>query len=309
MRKDLTVKRKRHEKNNTNRSLDSSDDNSTPMTESQIIILNESSNNTVKKSSKTKNKKHSNEIKKSSTMFDGPSISCEFNEDDEATRGSTEYSLTSQTNPDSVLHMKTLLANTIQASSTMMDDDNGNETQSDNEQENENEMEIENQSQNQNQNQNQQQNEYEDENNIYAAKINELSAKLKEYEETIKKNAEIKRLRMTTIGNLYYCFLNLFFLFLEIPTDVAIQNYLIFFADKVKRNSGEYKFVGNLAAEAKTLGIQLPELKKALESRAPITSIARGLFQVIVPQHRRNVNHWNELDADILVKEEALLSM
>ncbi|CAF4903266.1 unnamed protein product, partial [Rotaria sp. Silwood2] len=81
----------------------------------------------------------------------------------------------------------------------------------------------------------------------------------------------------------------------------------MYLGDKTRQQSTEYKFTGNLVDEAKTLGINVDQLNEILNSKAGTTSVARDLFQAIVPENRRKVDRWNQLDEDIFIKEKLLI--
>ncbi|CAF0910775.1 unnamed protein product [Rotaria sordida] len=257
MKKHLIAQKKQQEKNNTPPSLNVSNESYSPLSSSQITISNESSDTLVKKYSRIHKKKNVNQPNKHSTMITSTLISNEsdlYEEDDETTSGSVEYSLSSSTKPNEIVKTNTVTNNTTESSSTLMENN---------------------------------------EDNPYAQKIRELSSKVKEQEAIIKnQSAEIKRLQMITI---------------EIPTDEAVQNFLMYLGDKTRQQSTEYKFTGNLVDEAKTLEINLHQLNEILNSQAGVTSVARDLFQIIVPENRRKVDRWNQLDEDILFKEKLLI--
>ncbi|CAF4143789.1 unnamed protein product, partial [Rotaria sordida] len=257
MKKYLIAQKRQQEKNNTTQSLNVSNESYSPLSSSQITISNESSDTLVKKYSRIHKKKNVNQPNKHSTMITSTLISNEsdpYEEDDEATSGSVEYSLSSSTKPNEIVKMNTITNNITESSSTLMENN---------------------------------------EDNPYAQKIRELSSKVKEQEAIIKnQSAEIKRLQMITI---------------EIPTDEAVQNFLMYLGDKTRQQSTEYKFTGNLVDEAKTLEINLHQLNEILNSQAGVTSVARDLFQIIVPENRRKVDRWNQLDEDILFKEKLLI--
>ncbi|CAF4345374.1 unnamed protein product [Rotaria sp. Silwood2] len=242
MKKHLIAQKRQQEKNNTTQSLNVSNESYSPLSSSQITISNESSDNLVKKYSRIHKKKNVNQPNKHSTMLSSTLISTEsdpYEEDDETTSGSVEYSLYSSTKPNETVKMNTTMVNITESSSTLMEDN---------------------------------------EDNCYAQKIRELSNKVKEQEAIIKnQTAEIKRLRTTTLG------------------------------DKTRQQSTEYKFTGNLVDEPKTLGINVDQLNEILNSKAGTTSVARDLFQAIVPENRRKVDRWNQLDEDIFIKEKLLI--
>jgi hypothetical protein len=81
------------------------------------------------------------------------------------------------------------------------------------------------------------------------------------------------------------------------------------FAAKIRQQTTAYKYEGNLTKDAKSLGLRVDQLNEVVKCKAPITSIARELFKQMVPEHRRQVDRWNDLDPDVLVKETILISM
>jgi hypothetical protein len=98
-------------------------------------------------------------------------------------------------------------------------------------------------------------------------------------------------------------------IFLDIPTDVAVQNYILSLAAKVRQQTITFKYEGDLAKDATSLGLKVYALNEALKMKTGITSVARELFKMIVPEHRRQVDHWNDLTEDVLLKEKILIGM
>lgn len=93
------------------------------------------------------------------------------------------------------------------------------------------------------------------------------------------------------------------------PQDAGTQNFLIRFVEKIRLNTYGHKFNGDLVKEARTLGINVSQLNKALKHDVSITRVAREIFQAMVPEERRCVEHWNKLDPDVKFKESLLISM
>ncbi|CAF1629893.1 unnamed protein product [Rotaria magnacalcarata] len=130
-------------------------------------------------------------------------------------------------------------------------------------------------------------------NNIYLEKVKDLFLKVNQQAKKIKQQtAEIKRLRLTTI---------------EIPKETIIQEYILYLADKVRHQTSSHKYIGNLKNDAINLGLSIDQLNEILKSRGAVTTIARDLFKKIVPEVRRQVDHWNQLEADVLLKEKVLI--
>ncbi len=97
------------------------------------------------------------------------------------------------------------------------------------------------------------------------------------------------------------------FLFLEIPTDPSVQSFLISFGDEIRQKTTDYKFNGNLSKEAKCLGLNIVQLNEALKLRGGVNIIARELFKFMVDENCRQVDSWNELSPEVLVKEKLLI--
>ena len=70
-----------------------------------------------------------------------------------------------------------------------------------------------------------------------------------------------------------------------------------------------FKYEGNLSKDATRLGLNIHKLAEVLKVKGPITSTARDLFKIIVPERDRQVDHWNDLKEDVLVKEKILIGM
>ncbi|CAF4071104.1 unnamed protein product [Rotaria sordida] len=128
---------------------------------------------------------------------------------------------------------------------------------------------------------------------IYLDRINQLSLKVQQQAQLLKqRDAEIKRLQSTMI---------------EIPTDQATQDYICHMGDKIRQNTKEHIYVGNLTDDARLLGINVQQLKEILNMEDAITSIAREIFKKMIPEHKRTVKHWNDLPEDIILKEKLLI--
>ncbi|CAF1544526.1 unnamed protein product, partial [Rotaria sordida] len=129
MKKYLIAQKRQQEKNNTTQSLNVSNESYSPLSSSQITISNESSDTLVKKYSRIHKKKNVNQPNKHSTMITSTLISNEsdpYEEDDEATSGSVEYSLSSSTKPNEIVKMNTITNNITESSSTLMENNEDN---------------------------------------------------------------------------------------------------------------------------------------------------------------------------------------
>lgn len=100
-----------------------------------------------------------------------------------------------------------------------------------------------------------------------------------------------------------------FFFVSEIPKDPIIQEYIVSFADKIRAQTSARKYQGHLVNDSVSLGLTVDQLEKIMKPNNSTTSIARELFKEMVPENRRYVSHWNQLDEDILMKEKTLISM
>ncbi|CAF3871082.1 unnamed protein product [Rotaria sp. Silwood1] len=130
-------------------------------------------------------------------------------------------------------------------------------------------------------------------NSIYLERIQDLCLKVKQQAKIIKQQTvEIKRLRSTTI---------------EIPKEPLIQGYILYLGDKVRQQTSLHKYEGNLENDAIQLELPIDQLNEILKSKGGITTIARDLFKNIVPESRRQVDNWNQLEEDVLLKEKVLI--
>ncbi|CAF3836640.1 unnamed protein product [Adineta steineri] len=131
------------------------------------------------------------------------------------------------------------------------------------------------------------------ESDILIDKINQQSAQINRLKQIIKeRDIEIKRLRSTTI---------------ELPTEQGTRDYICYMADKIRQNTTEYKYTGNLSKDAKCLGIDVVQLNECLTAKASVTTIARNIFKKIVPENKRTVSCWNDLPEEVLLKEQMLI--
>ena len=93
----------------------------------------------------------------------------------------------------------------------------------------------------------------------------------------------------------------------DMPTDESARDYIIHLANRIRISASGYKYAGNLINDAKKLGLKVEELKQSLDGKNPISTTARSLFKKIVPPSDRQVDHWNKLSPDVLMKEKILL--
>ncbi|CAF4147042.1 unnamed protein product, partial [Adineta steineri] len=78
-------------------------------------------------------------------------------------------------------------------------------------------------------------------------------------------------------------------------------------AEKIRQNTTEYKYTGNLSKDAKCLGINVVQLNECLTAKASVTTIARNIFKKIVPENKRTVSCWDDLPEEVLLKEQMLI--
>lgn len=93
------------------------------------------------------------------------------------------------------------------------------------------------------------------------------------------------------------------------PTDEAARDYILYVANRIQHSSDGFKYSGNLTVDAKRLGLPLDKLNESLNAKNLIATTARNLFKKMVPESERQVDHWNQLKPDVLMKEKILLSM
>ncbi|CAF1518883.1 unnamed protein product [Rotaria sordida] len=74
-----------------------------------------------------------------------------------------------------------------------------------------------------------------------------------------------------------------------------------------KRSSRSKLHCISWGQNAKKLGLSRDELNKILTTKPGITRVARALFQQIVPKELLQVDHWNDLDPYVLLKEKILI--
>lgn len=147
-------------------------------------------------------------------------------------------------------------------------------------------------------------------NDIYLDKIKALSLKVNQQSLIIKeKDALIKRLRATMIGTDWNMNRNqiIDFFCLEMPRDQVTRDYLCHVVEKIRHQTTEHKYVGNLMHDARKLGIHVDKLNEILKLKHGITSIAREIFKAIVPESVRDVDNWNQLPESVIIKEKILI--
>lgn len=93
------------------------------------------------------------------------------------------------------------------------------------------------------------------------------------------------------------------------PTDEAARDYILYIANRIQHSSNGFKYSGNLTVDAKRLGLPLDKLTESLNAKNLTATTARNLFKRMVPESERQVDHWNQLKPDVLMKEKILLSM
>ena len=91
------------------------------------------------------------------------------------------------------------------------------------------------------------------------------------------------------------------------PTDQATREYLCYLNEKIRQQTIGHKYAGTLSTDARRLGILPDRVNEILNARGGITSMARELFKTMVPEHDREVDHWNKLPEDVLLKEKVLI--
>lgn len=152
----------------------------------------------------------------------------------------------------------------------------------------------------------------EDNDNDYLLQeIQKLTLKVKEQCQIIKdRDNEIKRLKSTTISSLLHLmFASIYLPVVGMPTDEAARGYILYLANRIQHSSNGFKYNGNLTVDAKRLGISLAKLNESLNAKNLIATTARDLFKKMIPESERQVDHWNQLKPDVLMKEKILLSM
>lgn len=87
------------------------------------------------------------------------------------------------------------------------------------------------------------------------------------------------------------------------PTDDAAREYTLYLANKIRHSSAEYKYGGNLISNFKRLGLNLEQLNQSLNAKNPIATNERELFRKMILGNKRQVEHWNQLTDDVLMKE------
>lgn len=97
------------------------------------------------------------------------------------------------------------------------------------------------------------------------------------------------------------------YFFVAMPPDQSTRDYLIYVLKQLEYQTNKYQYNGNLAVDAKRLGISLEDLNDVLKSKLSVTSTAQELFKKLVPSHQRQVENWNELDEDVRTKEKILI--
>lgn len=91
--------------------------------------------------------------------------------------------------------------------------------------------------------------------------------------------------------------------------DEAARGYILYVANRIQHSSNGFKYSGNLTVDAKRLGLPADKLAETLNAKNLIATTARNLFKQMVPECERQVDHWNQLKPDVLMKEKILLSM
>lgn len=94
---------------------------------------------------------------------------------------------------------------------------------------------------------------------------------------------------------------------LDMPRDQATRDYLSYVVEKIRHQTCDHKYNGNLTDDARKLGIPVNKLNEILKLRHGIASIAREIFKTIIPESDRQVDHWNKLSEHILIKEKILI--
>lgn len=93
------------------------------------------------------------------------------------------------------------------------------------------------------------------------------------------------------------------------PVDQATRDYLTYVVDSVKSQTTGHIYTGNLSLDAKRLGISLEQLHEIVKNKVPTTTIARDLFKKMIPESQRQVDKWNQLTGDVLLKEKLLIGI
>lgn len=93
------------------------------------------------------------------------------------------------------------------------------------------------------------------------------------------------------------------------PRDQVTRDYLCYMVEKIRHETTEHKYIGNLMNDAHKLGIHVEKLKEILKLKHGITSIAREIFKVIVPESIRDVDNWNKLPESVIIKEKILIGI
>jgi hypothetical protein len=91
------------------------------------------------------------------------------------------------------------------------------------------------------------------------------------------------------------------------PTDQATREYLCYLTEKIRQQTIGHKYSGALSTDAQRLGVLPNRINEILNTKGGIASIARELFKTMVPEHDREVYHWNKLSEHVLLKEKALI--
>lgn len=90
----------------------------------------------------------------------------------------------------------------------------------------------------------------------------------------------------------------------EIPTDQDTQKYILFVGEKIRQQTTKYKYQGSLVNDATKLGLSHDVLSEMFALKSGVIPIARILFRKIIPKELLQVNHWNDLDPFVLLKEK-----
>lgn len=152
-----------------------------------------------------------------------------------------------------------------------------------------------------------------DDHDVLLRELQKLTLKINQKAQLIKeRDAEIKRLKLTMIGLSRNSILQekiFLSLFLDMPVDETTREYILHLANKIRHSSAEHKYTGNLLTDAKRLGLKFEQLNQSLDGKHSITATARDLCMKIIPESERQVDHWNQLKDDVLLKERIFLGV
>jgi hypothetical protein len=91
------------------------------------------------------------------------------------------------------------------------------------------------------------------------------------------------------------------------PRDQPTRDYLCNMVEKIRQQTSNHQYTGNLVDDARKLGIHANKLNEIVKLKHGITSIAREIFKTIIPESERDVDNWNKLPAHVLIKEKLLI--